>query len=79
MKANVKFGWQHYLMDLDDAVVLIKTLEKMIPLESEYVSGEGTVWYINDDQKTEVSLVPMNDDAVAVLKMRGKKSDQIPF
>lgn len=73
MKANVKFGWDHYMMDIDDAVVLIKTLEKMTPLESEYKSGEGTIWYLNDMKPIEVSLVPMNDDAVAVIKMRGPK------
>lgn len=80
MKAHVKFGWDYYIMDLDDAVVLIKTLGKMIPLESEYVSGEGSRWYIKENNKPiEFDLRPMNDDEYAVIKMRGPKPSKPEF
>jgi hypothetical protein len=79
MKARVRIGYHDYVMDLDDAVVLIKTYEKMIPLESEYVSGQGNVWYIKDAQEVAISLTPMTDDQFAVIKMRGKKSSEPPF
>lgn len=79
MKARVRIGYHDYVMDLDDAVVLIKTYEKMIPLESEYISGQGQVWYVKDAQDIDIQIIPMTDDQFAVIKMRGMKSSEPPF
>ena len=81
MKAMVKLGWDHYVMELDDAVVLIRTMEKMISLESEYVSGEGTRWYVKDSNTApKISLQCISDDEFAVIKMRGAKPEEkVPF
>lgn len=81
MKAMVKVGWDYYIMDLDDAVVLIRTMGKMVPIESEYVSGEGSRWYIKETNTTpKISLECWSDEEYAVMKMRGKKPEStVPF
>lgn len=81
MKALVRLGWDHYIMDIDEAVVLIRTLEKMTPLESEYVSGEGNRWYVKADGGIpKIGLECLTEDEVAVIKMRGNKpQEKVPF
>ena len=72
MKAKVMLGYAHMIMSLEDATVLIRTLENVELYETDYVSGQGSVLYLKPGApQIEVSL--LTDDDYAVAKMRGPK------
>ena len=81
MKALVELGYNKYVMPFEDAVVLLRTLENVEQLESEYISGQGQVYYIKDNVglPLEAAVHCMTDDEYAVLKMRGPKPNKPEF
>lgn len=74
MKALIELGYDKYIMPFEDAVVLIRTLENVERIESEYISGQGQVYYIKTDGRPmNATLQCISDDEYAVIKMRGPK------
>lgn len=81
MKALVELGYNKYVMPFEDAVVLLRTLENVEQLESEYVSGQGQVYYLRDKVglPLEAALQCLTEDEYAVIKMRGAKPSKPEF
>lgn len=74
MKALVKLGYgAQFLLPFEDAVVLIRTLEKAEGYKKHYDAGRENL-YIFPNQ-TEITLECLTDDQYAVAKMRGEVPD----
>lgn len=74
MKALVKLGYgAPFLLPFEDAVVLIRTLEKAEGYKKHYEHGKEQL-YVMPNQ-AEITLECLTDDQYAVAKMRGEVPD----
>lgn len=75
MKALVKFGYDEFIMPLDDALVLFRTFENAELTEESWNSNtKSSDRYIGGKApRLEVKL--FSDDDYAVAKMRGPKPE----
>lgn len=75
MKAIVRFGYDEFILPLDDALVLFRTLENAEKTEESWNSNtkEHERYIGGNAPKLRVEL--FSDDEYAVAKMRGAKPE----
>jgi hypothetical protein len=71
VKALVKLGYgAQFLLPFDDAVVLIRTLEKAEGYKKHYDGGKEELYVLPNH--VEITLDCLTDDQYAIAKMRGE-------
>lgn len=79
MKAVVTLGWNKYVMELDDAVTVVKALSNAEQMQDKYISaaesptGSGfTKYFIFPQEEFNPTISFLTDDRYNIGKLAGK-------
>lgn len=79
MKATLHMGYScRLILDVEDAVEVLKRINEAQVYETEYRSGQGELLYIGG-KSPDITLKLISDEEYAVGRMRGEKRDENPF